>query len=69
MVSAAGRQTAPRISLCYAMRNNRKAAAPTQEQLKRFDALADREMARLMMNCIERKIARGTERSCRLNTA
>ena len=67
MVSAAGRQTAPRISLCYAMRNNRKAAAPTQEQ--RFDALADREMARLMMNCIERKIARGTERSCRLNTA
>jgi len=40
------------------MPNKRKTVAPTQEQLKRFDALADREMARFLLNCIERKIAK-----------
>ena len=40
------------------MPNKRNPVAPTQEELRRFDALADREMARFMLNCIERKIAK-----------
>ena len=49
---------AAHISLFSVMPNKRKTVAPTQEELRRFDALADREMARFMLNCIERKIAK-----------
>jgi len=51
-------QSAPRIGLSSVMPNKGKPVAPTHEQLEHFDALADREMARFLLNCIERKIAK-----------
>jgi len=61
-------QTAPRISLSSVMPNKRKIVAPTQEELRRFDALADREVARFMLNWSSARSPRRTARSCRLNT-
>ena len=45
------------ISLFCAMSKKSQTRVPSEQEQKRFDQIARREMARFMLNCFERKIA------------